>query len=154
MPLISIGLASAFAAILKSSPEMPLEKVALNSCHTVRDFSPLRGMRLTNLGANGRGVAGLSVLEGMPLEGLTLANTKVTDLAPLSALPLTFLDLGSYTAVTSLTPLHQCKRLHTLLINNNKIDPAQIEALQTALPHCKIEYSAGDAAVVQPHLKS
>ncbi|MGC3966049.1 MAG: hypothetical protein QM775_01360 [Pirellulales bacterium] len=130
MPLVSIGLAANRCTDFEPLRGMPLQKIAMNGCRTVRDFSPLRGMRLTNLSANGTSITDLSVLAAMPLEGLTIAGTKVTDLTPLSAMPLTFLDLGDNTPVSSLAPLHQCKRMRTLLIANHKIDPAQIEALQ------------------------
>jgi hypothetical protein len=38
------------------------------------------------------------------------------------------------------TVLETCKDLKTLDLNNTKVAPAQVAALQKALPNCKIEW--------------
>jgi Leucine-rich repeat (LRR) protein len=71
----------------------------------VEDLSPLRGLPLTNLNANGGRFRSLAPLEGMPLKSLTLsAAWYVADLAPLRGMPLEHLTLN-VTGVRDLSPL-------------------------------------------------
>ena len=54
-------------------------------------------------------------------------------------MPLTILICHD-TQVTDLSPLEDCKSLKTLQVTNTKVTPAQVAALQKALPNCKIEW--------------
>jgi Leucine-rich repeat (LRR) protein len=61
----------------------------------------------------------------------------------------------SYSQVSDLSPLQGCKSLTALYINNTKVTPAQVAALQKALPNCKIEWDdPAKAATPQPSASS
>ena len=68
------------------------------------DLSPLKDMKLTNLGFSYTRVSDLTPLKGMPLHYLDCGNTAVSDLTPLKDLPLTTLWCPG-TTVSDLTPL-------------------------------------------------
>jgi Leucine-rich repeat (LRR) protein len=124
------------------------------------DLSPLQGMKLTEVGCQETQVSDLLPLKGMKLTRLICTNTQVSDLSPLREIPLTVLDIqntplvnlsplqgvplkaincnGSH--VSDLTPLHNCMALETAAFYHTKVTPAQVAALQKALPNCKIEW--------------
>ena len=54
-------------------------------------------------------------------------------------MPLTYLGC-SFTSVSDLSPLQDCKSLKDLEIKSTKVTPAAVAALQKALPNCKIEW--------------
>ena len=87
---------------------------------------------------HGTKVTELSRLRGMPLTWLNFSATKVSDLSPLRGMPLTSLDVHE-TPVFNLTPLRDCKALESLIVTGTKVAPADVAALQKALPNCKIE---------------
>jgi formylglycine-generating enzyme required for sulfatase activity/serine/threonine protein kinase/Leucine-rich repeat (LRR) protein len=102
------------------------------------DLTPLQGMELTELSFARTLVSDLSPLSGMPLTNLSCQGTQVSDLSPLKGMNLT--HLGCYlTPVSDLSPLESCKSLKTLHVQATKVTPAQIAALQKALPNCVIE---------------
>jgi concanavalin A-like lectin/glucanase superfamily protein len=68
------------------------------------DLSPLRDLKLKELGCGGTKVSDLNPLKGMPLEELDLGGSEVSDLTPLKDLPLNTLTVTG-TKVTSLAPL-------------------------------------------------
>jgi serine/threonine protein kinase/Leucine-rich repeat (LRR) protein len=103
------------------------------------DLSPLAGMPLIRLGCNSTAISDLSPLQGMPLTTLVCSETQISDLSPLEGMPLTDLSCG-YTQVTDLTPLKDCNSLASLHVAKTKVTPAQVAALQRALPNCKIEW--------------
>ena len=103
------------------------------------DLSQLEGMKLTSLNCTGTHVADLSPLIGMPLTAIHCNNTPVSDLSPLRGMPLTTLYCYSR-RVSVLSPLQDCKSLKILNVTRTKVTPAQVAALQKALPNCKIEW--------------
>jgi Leucine-rich repeat (LRR) protein len=137
-----------------------LECVATGAGSRLFDLSPLRGLNITTLGCSNTQVADLSPLEGMKLTWLHCGITQVSDLSPLQGMQLTFLDCH-YTQVSDLSPLRgmpltkldfhgtqvsdlsvltSMRTLNDLKIIRTKITPAQVAALQKALPSCKIEW--------------
>ena len=103
------------------------------------DLSPLRGMKLANVGFSSTQVTDLSPLQGMPLTGLSCYYTQVSDLTPLKGMKLT--NLACFcTQVSDLTPLEQCRSLTSLKLTDTKVTPAGVAALQKALPNCKIDW--------------
>ncbi len=85
-------------------------------------------------------------LHGTPLEHVIFYKTQVSDLSPLRGMPLMFVSC-SRTLVFDLSALESCKILKTLNVKFTKVTPAQVAALQKALPNCKIEW---DAAAPSP----
>ena len=69
---------------------------------SLKDLSPLKGMRLVSLNMSGTGVSDLTPLKGMELEYLWAMDTAVSDLATLRGMPLTHLDLHGTQGVTSI----------------------------------------------------
>jgi len=91
---------------------------------TLRDLSPLQGMRLTELVCIRNLVDDLSPLHGMRLESLYCGKTHVSDLKPLEGMPLVLLDCGS-TWVSDLTPVKKLplKRLWLMSTNVSDLTP-------------------------------
>jgi hypothetical protein len=85
-----------------------------------RDFSPLSGMR--------------------KLELLDLDNSEVRDLSPLAG--LTSLDCLSLnnTSVSDLAPLAKVPNLRKIWVRNTGVTKDQVDALQKAMPNCKIDH--------------
>ncbi len=103
------------------------------------DLRPLTGAKLTILGIASTQVSDLSPLVGMRLKRLNCSVTKVSNLMPLQGMEL--ITLGLYaTPVEDLTPLTGMKTLIDLHLLATKVTPAQVAALQKALPNCKIEW--------------
>jgi eukaryotic-like serine/threonine-protein kinase len=73
-------------------------------CPSLKDLTPLRGMKLRVLNCSHGQITDLSPLKGMPLTELWCVNTGVSDLSPLTGMPLTFLVCAG-TRVTDLSPL-------------------------------------------------
>jgi Leucine-rich repeat (LRR) protein len=128
------------------SPLEGLKLTYLNCTYTqVSGLSPLKGLRLTTLHCSYTQVSDLSPLQGAPLTFLDCSRTLVTNFAPLQGMPLTDLLCGG-TQVSDLSPLHECKDLKYVAANSTKVTPAQVAALQKALPNCKIEWDGGTSA--------
>ncbi len=83
---------------------------------SITDLSPLHGLPLKSLTAEGCPLADLSPLRGMPLRTVNVNSTKVTDLEPLRGMPdLRDLAIGG-TTVTDLRPLHGLPKLKWLTL--------------------------------------
>ncbi|MBS0207575.1 MAG: SUMF1/EgtB/PvdO family nonheme iron enzyme [Planctomycetes bacterium] len=102
------------------------------------DLSPLEGLALNHLTVPNTQVSNLAPLRGMPLATLGIGSTAVSDLAPLRGMPLQLLYCDK-TQVADLTPLENTQLTH-LRITNTKVSAASVQALQKALPNCKIEW--------------
>jgi hypothetical protein len=116
------------------------------STENVIDISPVRalvGLKSLNCGGSYAGskslLSDLSPLEGMKLTNLSFNSVNVSDLSPLVEMPLTKLYCYK-TTVSNLAPLHGCKSLRNLTVTTTNVTPAQVSALQKALPNCKIEW--------------
>ena len=96
-------------------------------------------MPLTNLNISNTAVSDLSSLKGMKLTLLHFGNSKVTDISILRGMPLTSV-YGAGPQVSDFSPLEDCKSLKTLDLRLTKVTPAQVAALQKALPNCKIDW--------------
>jgi hypothetical protein len=84
----------------------------------VRDLSPLKGMKLQSLEAQGMPASDLTPLQGMPLKSLDLYQTKgVTNLQPLQGMPLEYLNLSGL-PVSDLSPLKGMTSLRRLVLDN------------------------------------
>jgi serine/threonine protein kinase/Leucine-rich repeat (LRR) protein len=105
----------------------------------VTDLSPLAGMPLAWLNTDAR-PTDLSLLKGMPLKVLYSGHSAVTDLSPLRGMPLTLLDCTGCQQLSDLSPLEECKNLKVLNATRTNVTPAQVAALQKALPDCKINW--------------
>jgi hypothetical protein len=122
-------------------------EIGLNTLH-VSDLSPMaacRNLKILICGGDGLGkkkLTDLSPLRGLPVETLYCPNTQVADLSPLAGMPLTYLNLGGSMSISDVSPLESCKSLATLHIRSTKVTPADVAALQKALPDCKIEWDA------------
>jgi Leucine-rich repeat (LRR) protein len=101
------------------------------------DLSPLRGMPLTKLNCNGTKVFDLLPLKQMKLKYLNCGGTSVTELLSLQGMNLSVLDCKG-TQISDLSPLQDCKSLEHLIVNNTKVTPTGVAALQKAVPNCKI----------------
>ena len=87
----------------------------------------------------------LEMLAGMAhLESLLVARTQIEDLAPVANLTsLHTLNVGN-TRVSDLTPLTRLNRLKRVSVRRTNVTKEQIDALQKALPTCKIEHDLPD----------
>jgi serine/threonine protein kinase/Leucine-rich repeat (LRR) protein len=129
---------------------MPLAYLKVNGTKVV-DLSPLQGTSLRDLNFGQTPVADLSPLKGLGLSTLTAHQTHITDLSPLRGMPLSQL-IVAFTQIADLSPLDDCKSLKNLVVTNTKATPAQVAALQRALPNCKIEWDdPAKAATTQPN---
>jgi Leucine-rich repeat (LRR) protein len=74
------------------------------------------------------------------LELLDLDNSEVRDLSPLAG--LTSLDCLSLnnTSVSDLAPLAKVPNLRKIWVRNTGVTKDQVDALQKALPNCKIDH--------------
>ncbi len=83
---------------------------------SITDLSPIQGLPLKTLNADGCPISDLSPLRGMPLRSVNVSSTKVTGLEPLRGMPeLRDLALGG-TTVTDLRPLHGLPKLKWLTL--------------------------------------
>ena len=127
--------AKAFIANKKGITSDDLE--ALSQIDTLTSIS-LRDNRIDDVSA----LAGLT-----ELTSLALSNNDVSDLTPLAGLTkLKTLYLDG-NPIEDFTPLYGLKKLSTLSIRDIELDAEALEALQDALPDCKI---FSDAAEEEP----
>ena len=149
MPRIENGVVSELGfvtdAVTDISPVRALVGLKVLMCngsqnHSGRlsDLSPLEGMKLENLGCFFTQVSDLSPLRRMPLKGLVIYYTNVSDVTPLEGLPLEHLDCSGL-PLTSLMPLARCQQLRNLVVKQSKATFAEVAALQSAIPDCRIE---------------
>jgi len=111
-------------------------------CSSVHDLTPLAGFKnLEELNLFDSQVSDLTPLVGLNnLQELHLLGTQVKDLTPLARLTnLQELNLVS-TQVTDLRPLHGLRNLKKLDVRSTKVTKEQIDAMQKALPKCKIDH--------------
>ncbi len=99
---------------------LPLKRLVAEGC-PVTDLEPLRNMRLSTLDVNFSKVADLEPVRGMTaLQSLSLVGTNITDLGPLQGLPeLNWANLSG-SPVTDLTPLRGSP-LRVLRIGGTKV---------------------------------
>ena len=136
-----LGGASGTGKLSDLLPLTGMRLTRLNCSHTlIADLSPLRGIPLIHLFINATQVSDLSPLQGMGLTDLNFAGTPVSDLSPLKGMPLTTLRCFNNPQLSDFSPLESCKSLKTLEVRVTNITPAQVAALQKALPNCKIDW--------------
>lgn len=138
MPLQSLEIHGTLVKDLSPVRGLPLNHVNCGET-PVTDLSPLANMPLRNLSADHTAVTDLSPLAGMPLEALFCNQTKVKDVAPLAGLPLRTLNCSD-SNVTDLSPLRTCQKLQRLQVTGDKVNAADVQALEKAMPQCKIEW--------------
>ncbi|MCE9532386.1 MAG: SUMF1/EgtB/PvdO family nonheme iron enzyme [Planctomycetes bacterium] len=107
------------------------------------DLSPLYGMRLSQLAIDKNLVRDLSPLSGMRLSRLELAGNPLADMSPLQDMPLTLITLiNNDVSDEDLRKLEASKSLKIVKIGGgNTVTAAAVDALQKALPNCKIEWT-------------
>jgi hypothetical protein len=108
----------------------------------VTDFTPLSSLRqLVGLRLYSTGIRDLTPLEDLSrLYHLNLRDTPTDDLTPLAGLQnLRILDV-SYTQLKDLTPLYDLTQLQKVDVQKTPVTQEQIEALQKALPKCRIDH--------------
>ncbi len=98
---------------LQALPDLTLLRVIPADLGTggngrLRDLSPLKKMKVTELNIMHNSVTDLKQLQGMKLTHLNAMNNPVSDLKPLRGMPLTYLALGGGT-FTDLSPLEGMK---------------------------------------------
>jgi formylglycine-generating enzyme required for sulfatase activity/serine/threonine protein kinase len=129
--------------VSKLSDLSPLEGMKLTTlyCHTtqISDLSPITKTAINYLHCGGNPVSDLSPLRRMRITNLICSGTQVSDLSPLSDTTVTRLSCIN-TPVSDFTPLESCKSLTFLEIGKTKVTPAQVAALQKALPNCEIHW--------------
>jgi hypothetical protein len=127
------------------SPLVELKKLRVLdlSFTQVEDLAPiaeLSGLQWIDLRSTM--VRDLQPLVGLPnLQWLWLNDTPVSELTPLASVPtLQSIDLHG-AAVTDLTPLAKLPNLVLLNVRDTQVEQSQIDALQQALPKCKINHA-------------
>lgn len=106
----------------------------------VRVFTGLKELYCSGSSRDDSMLADLSPLSGLRLEACICNNNpQLADLSPLREMPLVTLNCEG-TQVSDLSPLAGCGGLKSLRVNRTKVTPAQVAALQKALPNCKIEW--------------
>ena len=113
------------------------------------DISPLSALTaLEDLTLSGNDISDVSPLSGLTrLTSLQLSDNRISDLTPLSgltALKTLYLDGNP---VTDFSPLEKLGSLRTLSMKNIRIADTQLEALQKALPDCRIYCDEPTASV-------
>ena len=94
------------------------------SSDDVTDVSPLRA---------------LPNLRYLTCNGHKFGKGKLADLSPLAGLPLS--NFTSYTSsIADLSPLRDCPSLGVVHLATTHVTAAQVEALQAALPACRVEW--------------
>jgi hypothetical protein len=117
-----------------------LQCLLVNS-NQVGDLTPLAGLiNLKALVLSHTHASDLTPLIGLSdLQSLHICYSKVTDLKPLVMFKkLDWLDLEG-TPTQDITPVAEIKSLHYLRVKSTGVSKEQIEALQKALPNCKID---------------
>ena len=101
-------------------------------------------MPLQDLSLRGTKVNDLSPLAGMPLTKIDLGETPIIDLSPLRNDYLSDLTMNRCKDISDFSPLEACRHLANLNVTQTKVTPAQVAALQKALPNCKIEWDGAE----------
>jgi len=131
---LNIGL-NEFIYDLNALQGMPLRDLSIQDCK-VNDFSPLKGMALTNLFFNTRGepnrpaLRDLSPLSGMPLQSIIIYYTGADDLTPLKGMPLTHLAIYGGPKVSDLIPLRGLPLTSLYLYNSQISDLSPLEGMR------------------------
>jgi serine/threonine protein kinase/Leucine-rich repeat (LRR) protein len=144
-PLTGLPLTAFACPVTEVSDLTPLKGVPLTRLFCqgtpVTDLSAIQDMPLTELDVSNTAVSDLSPLKGMKLITLNCGGTKVSDISVLRGMPLTVANLNGIRAqVSDFSPLETCQTLKQLKLRGLKPTPAQVAALQKALPNCKIEW--------------
>jgi serine/threonine-protein kinase len=150
-PRIENGMVTEFGFVTEHvtdiSPVRALEGLRALKCPggdprivgKLSDLSPIRGMKLVLLECSGTSVWDLSPLEGSSISVLFCNSTPLVDLTPIVRLRLATFKCER-TSVSDVSPLKICDSLKLLSVKQTKVSAAQVAALQTALPNCKIEW--------------
>ena len=112
------------------------------SWENLTDISALSEFtKLKHLDLSYNDISDLSALEGLTgLTYLDLWNNDISDISALSGLVnLTYLDLDNNN-ISDITALEGLTKLKTLYLNRNPLEQEQIDALQEALPNCRIHF--------------
>ena len=84
--------------------ETSVKHLGLVDNMSIKDWSPLKNLRLTSLDLSGSAVSNISFVAGMRLESLNISGTRVTEIAALRGMPLKTLRMSGV-QVEDLTPL-------------------------------------------------
>lgn len=90
-------------------------------------------------------VRALVDLRTLSCSGSAKEKNKLFDLSPLQGMKLTSLNCAG-TQVSDLSPLQSVRTLSSLNVANTNVTPADVAALQKALPDCKIEWDGAKSA--------
>ncbi|HEY2841914.1 MAG TPA: leucine-rich repeat domain-containing protein [Pirellulales bacterium] len=134
-------LVSAFNDITPLAGLTKLESLYLRNSQ-IRDLTPLAGLtNLQELIIYVNPVSDLKPLAGLKnLKTLDIRRTPVSDLKPLASLKnLEGVNIND-TQVSDLTPLAGLTKLKSVSVKRSPVSKGQVEALQKALPNCKIEH--------------
>jgi Leucine-rich repeat (LRR) protein len=137
MPLTILEIYSTPVTDLAPLAGMPLAELNCNNAWLLSDLSPLKGLPLTKFFCNGTKVTDLKPLADMALTAFTWTGGLDVDLSVLRGKPLRWVELV-HCKMTDISPLADCPKLEELGLGNSTVDPAQVAALQKALPNCKI----------------
>lgn len=128
-----------FADLAALSVLQHLRHLHLAQC-TATNLAPLHELGcLQYLGISGSPINDLTPLAGLSeLEELSLSGTQVRDVSPLAQLSkLRVLHLTG-APIADITPLARMEGLNELNIRETAVSADQVEALQKALPRCRI----------------
>jgi len=82
----------------------------------VRHLEPIQGQKLKVLRFNGTNVESIKALKNMPLERLDMMETNVKEISPLRGMPLRLLNMADCNNISDLSPLKECKQLHSVSV--------------------------------------
>lgn len=133
MPLETLKLDGTDVRRLNELTESPLQSLSVRGCKQARDFSWLKGMKLSYLDLNGTSFDKVSILAGMPLVHLDLGSTGISGLSGLDVMKLESLnisntDVRDFAVLTSL----QLKKLYldgTTVKDLGCLDTASLKGL-------------------------
>ena len=104
---LRLNLSGTRIADLSPLTILPVTHLCLAGCWRIKDFTPLRRMRLVWLNLSSTSITDVSPLRHLPLIHLSLCRTQVKTLTPLACSPLRRLDIRS----TRVTTLLSCRRM-------------------------------------------
>ncbi|MFW6162172.1 MAG: protein kinase domain-containing protein [Planctomycetota bacterium] len=97
LPLQHLKLPFNYFENLSPLRGMPLRSLELDSCSTLSDLGPLKGMALQHLNIKRTAVSDLEPLRGMPLWHLNCDGAPIRDFTPLHDSPVVFLNCANLT---------------------------------------------------------
>jgi len=125
---------------------MSLRELDISNTDVVR-LEPIRGQKLKVLRINNTNVDSIKALENMPLERLDMMETNVKDISPLRGMPLQLLNMADCNNISDLSPLTECKQLHSVSVPYYLNNYDFIKSLN--IKYIDVEEISGDSQTVE-----